>query len=153
MNFLVQLQKPFASFLIVIIKLLVIMGDNTVATSSSLSQRVINSAQDINQQLLVLPPHAAALSSASASSISIPTSKTRPAAMHSANSLRLRKRHRKRHSIWFDNNNAYNENSTILEWSNPCGGEYNPNATQPERPNRKEQKRVSFVFEKEQGIL
>lgn len=61
----------------------------------------------------------------------------------SVNSLRLRKRHRKRHSNW-DVYNNFNENSTLLEWSNPCGGVFDPSVKNTKRPNKKEQKRVSI---------
>ncbi|XP_030379285.1 chromatin modification-related protein EAF1 [Scaptodrosophila lebanonensis] len=40
----------------------------------------------------------------------------------------LRKRHRKRNSNWYDYRN-YNENTTALEWMNPCGGFYMPSPT------------------------
>ncbi|KAH8235611.1 hypothetical protein KR032_003804 [Drosophila birchii] len=39
----------------------------------------------------------------------------------------LRKRHRKRNSNWIDYRN-FDENTTALEWANPCGGNYHPSA-------------------------
>ncbi|KAM7348618.1 unpaired 1 [Cochliomyia hominivorax] len=122
--------------LIIVIKLLVIMGVKAAPTFSSLSNSLIISAKDINQQLL--QQHTAALSLLASTTTSSATASTTTSL---TNTLRLRKRHRKRHSIWSDYNN-YNENSTILEWSNPCGGEYNPNAKKPKRPTKKEQKRI-----------
>ncbi|KAI8126870.1 hypothetical protein FF38_03112 [Lucilia cuprina] len=113
------------NYLIIIIKLLVIM-DVDAAPTSTLTNSVINSAKDINQQL-TQQQHSAALSTSSSTS--------------ATNTLRLRKRHRKRHSIWSDFYN-YNENSTMLEWSNPCNGEYRPNVKQQKRPTRKEQKKI-----------
>lgn len=68
---------------------------------------------------------------------------TSSTAASSVNSLRLRKRHRKRHSNW-DVYNNFNENSTLLEWSNPCGGVFDPSVKNTKRPNKKEQKRVSI---------
>ncbi|XP_017074334.1 uncharacterized protein LOC108110006 isoform X2 [Drosophila eugracilis] len=38
-----------------------------------------------------------------------------------------RKRHRKRNSNWIDYRN-FDENTTALEWANPCGGNYHPSA-------------------------
>uniref|UniRef100_A0A1I8QEV4 Uncharacterized protein n=1 Tax=Stomoxys calcitrans TaxID=35570 RepID=A0A1I8QEV4_STOCA len=83
-------------------------------------------------------------SSFSSSSSSSSSSTSSISALSSAplnNSLRLRKRHRKRHSYW-DVYNNFNENSTILEWSNPCGGEYDPRIKNTRRPNNKEKKRI-----------
>lgn len=54
---------------------------------------------------------------------------------------RWRKQHRKRHSVWYDYNN-YNENATLLEWSNPCGGMYHPVGKRIWKPNKREQLRV-----------
>ncbi|XP_065365270.1 guanylate cyclase beta [Calliphora vicina] len=127
------------NLIIVIIKLLVIM-DVEAAPTSSLTNSVINSAKDINQQL-TQPQQQQPTAALSAIASSATTSPASVSATASTNTLRLRKRHRKRHSIWSDFYN-YNENSTMLEWSNPCGGEYHPNARQLKRPNRKEQKRI-----------
>ncbi|KAH8288172.1 hypothetical protein KR054_006626 [Drosophila jambulina] len=44
-----------------------------------------------------------------------------------ATSSGLRKRHRKRNSNWIDYRN-FDENTTALEWANPCGGNYHPSA-------------------------
>lgn len=137
--------------LIIIIKLLVIMGVDAAPTFSHLTNnRIINSAKDINQQQQQHHHHHTAALSLLQSTITTTTTSTTTSASAailsststSTNTLRLRKRHRKR-SSWSDYNN-YNENSTILEWSNPCGGEYNPNAKKPKRPTKKEQKGVSI---------
>lgn len=56
---------------------------------------------------------------------------------------RWRKRHRKRHSVWYDYNN-YSENSTVMEWSNPCGGMYHPVGKRARKPNKRQQMRVSI---------
>ncbi|XP_039499975.1 KIN17-like protein [Drosophila santomea] len=42
-------------------------------------------------------------------------------------SVSPRKRHRKRNSNWIDYRN-FDENTTALEWANPCGGNYHPSA-------------------------
>uniref|UniRef100_A0A1B0FL76 Uncharacterized protein n=1 Tax=Glossina morsitans morsitans TaxID=37546 RepID=A0A1B0FL76_GLOMM len=65
----------------------------------------------------------------------------------SLTSLRWRKRHRKRHSIWYDYNN-YNENSTTLEWANPCGGFYDPNAKQSHKPNKRKQLKIYSILKR-----
>ncbi|EDW65293.1 uncharacterized protein upd1 isoform X2 [Drosophila virilis] len=50
-----------------------------------------------------------------------------------------RKRHRKRNSSWYDYRN-YNENTTALEWMNPCGGSYyTSSATERRRAQRPKQ--------------
>ncbi|XP_036675989.2 uncharacterized protein upd1 [Drosophila suzukii] len=51
-----------------------------------------------------------------------------------------RKRHRKRNSNWIDYRN-FDENTTALEWANPCGGNYHPAAA--DRFNR-QRPRQSF---------
>ncbi|KAH8368055.1 hypothetical protein KR084_006098 [Drosophila pseudotakahashii] len=57
-----------------------------------------------------------------------------------SSSLSPRKRHRKRNSNWIDYRN-FDENTTALEWANPCGGNYHPAAA--ERFNR-QRPRQSF---------
>ncbi|KAH8362433.1 hypothetical protein KR200_007149 [Drosophila serrata] len=49
------------------------------------------------------------------------------AASSASSSSGLRKRHRKRNSNWIDYRN-FDENTTALEWANPCGGNYHPSA-------------------------
>nr|XP_017034589.1 uncharacterized protein LOC108083357 isoform X2 [Drosophila kikkawai] len=49
------------------------------------------------------------------------------AASSSSSASGLRKRHRKRNSNWIDYRN-FDENTTALEWANPCGGNYHPSA-------------------------
>jgi len=51
-----------------------------------------------------------------------------------------RKRHRKRNSNWIDYRN-FDENTTALEWANPCGGNYHPSAG--DRFNRQRPRQVS----------
>jgi len=51
-----------------------------------------------------------------------------------------RKRHRKRNSNWIDYRN-FDENTTALEWANPCGGNYHPAAA--DRFNRQRPRQVS----------
>ncbi|XP_016979586.1 uncharacterized protein LOC108044930 [Drosophila rhopaloa] len=59
-----------------------------------------------------------------------------------------RKRHRKRNSNWIDYRN-FDENTTALEWANPCGGNYHPSAgdrfnRQRPRQSFKQLKRHAF---------
>ena len=150
------------SVLFVIFKLLVVIMGVAAAppraistTTTILSNSITHKAKDINHNkqqqysntgalsLLSSPTITSVLASTSTSDSSTTTlSSSTSLSSPLLNALRPRKRHRKRHSIW-DDYNYYNENSTILEWSNPCGGEYHPNARQPKRPTKKEQKRVS----------
>ncbi|XP_017477096.1 PREDICTED: uncharacterized protein LOC108367072, partial [Rhagoletis zephyria] len=64
---------------------------------------------------------------------------------------RLRKRHSKRHSNWYDFIN-FNENTTELEWVNPCGGFYVPSATESVRTKRrKHPKQIFNMLKKSAG--
>ncbi|XP_073828484.1 unpaired 1 isoform X1 [Musca autumnalis] len=112
--------------MIVIVNLLVLIMGLTTAAPTLINN---NSAKSVN----------AALESSASSSES--SSSATNAASLIANSLRLRKRHRKRHSNWNIYNN-FNENSSIVEWSNPCGGVFDPNVKNTRRPNKKEQKKI-----------
>ncbi|TMW47458.1 hypothetical protein DOY81_007461, partial [Sarcophaga bullata] len=142
---------------------------STAATTTILSNSITHKAKDINhrqqqqqQQLqqyantgalsLLSTPTAVSVSAlastsdaSSSATLSSLSSSSSSLSSPLLNALRPRKRHRKRHSIW-DDYNYYNENSTILEWSNPCGGEYHPNARQPKRPTKKEQKRIYNIL-------
>ncbi|XP_073828485.1 unpaired 1 isoform X2 [Musca autumnalis] len=114
--------------MIVIVNLLVLIMGLTTAAPTLINN---NSAKSVN----------AALESSASSSES--SSSATNAASLIANSLRLRKRHRKRHSNWNIYNN-FNENSSIVEWSNPCGGVFDPNVKNTRRPNKKEQKKIAL---------
>ncbi|XP_061399225.1 uncharacterized protein LOC133334929, partial [Musca vetustissima] len=108
--------------LITIVNLLVlIMGLTTAAPT--IANTLIN---DSNAALIA----AGESSSATAASTTSPP-----------NSLRLRKRHRKRHSNWNIYNN-FNENSSIVEWYNPCGGVFDPNVKNTRRPSKQEQRKI-----------
>lgn len=123
-------QMSSLNLIIVIVQLLVlIMGLTTAAptlTNTLITKSELNNSNNNNN------------------SVKNNTVTSSPAAS-SVNSLRLRKRHRKRHS----NSDVYtnfNENLTWLEWSNPCGGVFDPNVKNTRRPNKKEQKRVSICL-------
>lgn len=123
-------QMSSLNLIIVIVQLLVlIMGLTTAAptlTNTLITKSELNNNNNNNN------------------SVKNNTVTSSPAAS-SVNSLRLRKRHRKRHSNW-DVYNNFNENSTLLEWSNPCGGVFDPSVKNTKRPNKKEQKRVSICL-------
>lgn len=120
-------QMSSLSLIIVIVQLLVlIMGLTTAAPTLT---NTLTTKSELNNNN---------------NSVKNNTVTSSPAAS-SVNSLRLRKRHRKRHSNW-DVYNNFNENSTLLEWSNPCGGVFDPSVKNTKRPNKKEQKRVSICL-------
>ncbi|XP_017002410.3 uncharacterized protein upd1 [Drosophila takahashii] len=74
------------------------------------------------------------------SNLSSNSNASQPAIPASSSILSPRKRHRKRNSNWIDYRN-FDENTTALEWANPCGGNYHPAAA--ERFNR-QRPRQSF---------
>ncbi|XP_075156062.1 uncharacterized protein LOC142229394 [Haematobia irritans] len=139
----------------VIVKLLVlIMGltmaaptiTETLINNNSNNKDVQQQQQQINNNSNKMHVQNAALLISSPTSTSSPSSSSASlsdqlSSVSSTNTQRLRKRHRKRHSNW-DVYNNFNENSTILEWSNPCGGVFNPSVKNTRRPNKKEQKRI-----------
>ncbi|XP_011290392.2 uncharacterized protein MAL13P1.304 [Musca domestica] len=127
------------NFIIVIVNLLVlIMGLSTAAPTISTST-LINNNSDNNHN----DNNAALLSSISAGTAAeSSTTATQNAALPAAaNSWRLGKRHRKRHSNWNIYNN-FNENSSIVEWSNPCGGVFDPSVKNTRRPSKQEQRKI-----------
>ncbi|XP_053948519.1 uncharacterized protein LOC128857025 isoform X2 [Anastrepha ludens] len=73
------------------------------------------------------------------------------AAQTPSDGSRLRKRHSKRHSNWYDFIN-FNENITELEWVNPCGGFYVPSAMEGGRAmRRKSPKQILNMLKKAAG--